>query len=77
MRLKITMAPTAEKFELPTNYNHLLQGLIYNQMDRALAEELHDASAKHVQQCSYPCTEDKASGLRSRRGAHASNGNRV
>ena len=42
MRLKITISPTAGSFELPTNYNHLLQGLIYNQMDQALAAELHD-----------------------------------
>ena len=47
MRLKIQLVPVNPKeVILPCNYNHLLQGLIYNQLDDYLATHIHDEGFK-------------------------------
>ncbi len=42
MRIRVTLAPEAGPLRVPVQYNHLLQGLIYANLDRALSRWLHD-----------------------------------
>lgn len=42
MRLRINLAAEGGPLSVPVQYNHLLQGLIYNNLDRALSEWLHE-----------------------------------
>ena len=42
MRLKISLKPENGYLRLPIQYNHLIQGLIYHNLDRALSEWLHE-----------------------------------
>ncbi len=42
MRLRIGLAAREASIEVPIQYNHLLQGLIYHNLDRALSEWLHE-----------------------------------
>ncbi len=41
MRLRITLEPHHLPLNLPIHYSHLLQGMIYNQLDNNLADWLH------------------------------------
>lgn len=42
MRLRISLRTENGSLRVPVQYNHLLQGLIYTNLDRALSEWLHD-----------------------------------
>jgi CRISPR-associated endoribonuclease Cas6 len=42
MRLRITLKPEAGSLRVSVQYNHLLQALIYANLDRALSQWLHD-----------------------------------
>src|SRR5918995_1057285 len=42
MRLRISLDPVCPSLRLPVQYNHLLQGLIYSNLDHALSEWLHE-----------------------------------
>ncbi len=42
MRLRITLKSEDGSLRVPIQYNHLLQGLIYANLDRALSEWLHE-----------------------------------
>ncbi len=42
MRLRVSLAAEEASLRLPIQYNHLLQGLIYNSLDRALSDWLHE-----------------------------------
>ena len=42
MRLRISLSPEGPFLRLPVQYNHLLQGLIYSNLDHALSEWLHE-----------------------------------
>lgn len=42
MRLRIILRTENGSLRVPVQYNHLLQGLIYTNLDRALSEWLHD-----------------------------------
>ena len=42
MRLRITLQSEDGSLRVPIQYNHLLQGLIYANLDRALSEWLHE-----------------------------------
>src|SRR5215212_2336557 len=42
MRLRISLYPEGPSLRLPVQYNHLLQGLIYSNLDHALSEWLHE-----------------------------------
>jgi CRISPR-associated endoribonuclease Cas6 len=42
MRLRISLCPESLSLRLPIQYNHLLQGLIYSNLDRLLSEWLHE-----------------------------------
>jgi CRISPR/Cas system endoribonuclease Cas6 (RAMP superfamily) len=42
MRLRISLSPEGPSLRLPVQYNHLLQGLIYSNLDHALSEWLHE-----------------------------------
>lgn len=43
MRLRIALVPDkSTSIKVPIQYNHLLQGLIYSNLDRALSEWLHE-----------------------------------
>jgi CRISPR-associated endoribonuclease Cas6 len=42
MRLRISLVAEEAPLLVPIQYNHLLQGLIYNNLDKALSEWLHE-----------------------------------
>ena len=42
MRLRISLETDEKSLRLPIHYNHLLQGLVYHNLDRALSEWLHE-----------------------------------
>ena len=42
MRLRINLYPEGHSLRLPVQYNHLVQGLIYSNLDHALSEWLHE-----------------------------------
>lgn len=42
MRLRISLRTEGKSLRVPIQYNHLLQGLIYHNLDRALSEWLHE-----------------------------------
>src|SRR5215213_4454754 len=42
MRLRISLTAEGRLLQLPIQYNHLLQGLIYSNLDHALSEWLHE-----------------------------------
>src|SRR5215210_3554239 len=42
MRLRVSLAAEEASLRLPIQYNHLLQGLIYNNLDQALSDWLHE-----------------------------------
>src|SRR5215212_4956256 len=42
MRLRISLYPEGPSLRLPVQYNHLLQGLIYSNLDHALSKWLHE-----------------------------------
>jgi CRISPR-associated endoribonuclease Cas6 len=42
MRLRISLSAEGRLLQVPIQYNHLLQGLIYTNLDRALSEWLHE-----------------------------------
>jgi CRISPR-associated endoribonuclease Cas6 len=42
MRLRISLAAEGGPLRVPIQYNHLLQGLVYHNLDRALSEWLHE-----------------------------------
>jgi len=42
MRLRISLRTESGSLRVPVQYNHLLQGVIYNNLDRALSEWLHE-----------------------------------
>jgi CRISPR-associated endoribonuclease Cas6 len=42
MRLRISLDSEGSSLRLPIQYNHLLQGLIYSNLDRVLSEWLHE-----------------------------------
>ncbi len=42
MRLRVSLAAEGGSLGVPVQYNHLLQGLIYTNLDRALSEWLHE-----------------------------------
>ena len=42
MRLRIGLTSEAHSLKLPIQHNHLLQGLIYANLDQALSEWLHN-----------------------------------
>jgi len=42
MRLRISLAAEEVPLRVPIQYNHLLQGLIYNNLDQALSNWLHE-----------------------------------
>lgn len=49
MRLRISLAAQGQTLRVPIQYNHLLQGLIYSNLDRALSEWLHEKGHAHGQ----------------------------
>lgn len=42
MRLRISLSSENSSLKLPIQYNHLLQGLIYNNLDQVLSNWLHE-----------------------------------
>ncbi|HEV8044280.1 MAG TPA: CRISPR-associated endoribonuclease Cas6, partial [Rubrobacter sp.] len=42
MRLRISLSGETGSLRVPIQYNHLLQGLIYHNLDRALSKWLHE-----------------------------------
>ena len=42
MRLRVSLEADGGSLRAPVHYNHLLQGLIYNNLDRALSKWLHE-----------------------------------
>ena len=42
MRLRISLSSENGPLQVPVQYNHLLQGLVYHNLDRALSEWLHE-----------------------------------
>src|SRR5215210_8214668 len=42
MRLRISLSAEGRLLQVPIQYNHLLQGLIYTNLDRALSKWLHE-----------------------------------
>ena len=42
MRLRISLSAEGRSLQVPVQYNHLLQGLIYTNLDRALSAWLHE-----------------------------------
>ncbi len=42
MRIKITFEPVNDVVKLSPNYNHILQGIIYLHIDKAIAKKVHD-----------------------------------
>src|SRR5215217_908532 len=42
MRLRISLASERSSLRFPIQYNHLLQGLIYNNLEQALASWVHE-----------------------------------
>ena len=42
MRLRLSLASEGASLQLPLQYNHLLQGLVYHNLDRALSRWLHE-----------------------------------
>ena len=42
MRLRISLSSENSSLSLPIQYNHLLQGLIYNNLDQVLSNWLHE-----------------------------------
>ncbi len=42
MRAVLQFAPSNAKLSLPLQYNSLIQGLIYRNLDRALSDQIHD-----------------------------------
>src|SRR5215213_2230087 len=42
MRLRISLSAEGRLLQVPIQYNHLLQGLIYTNLDHALSEWLHE-----------------------------------
>ncbi len=42
MRLRISLAAEGGSLRVPVQYNHLVQGLVYHNLDRALSEWLHE-----------------------------------
>ncbi len=49
MRLRITLRAGAGSLRIPVQYNHLLQGLIYSNLDDALSEWLHETGHPYGQ----------------------------
>lgn len=47
MRLKIRLAAGNDLLSLPVQYNNLVQGLIYNNLDHALSSWLHETGRTH------------------------------
>ncbi len=47
MRIKITFEPLAGVLELPPNYNHMLQGIIYRHLEGRLAARIHDGGLRY------------------------------
>ena len=46
IRLKINLEPFNEVILLPLHYNSILQGFIYRNLSRSLADSLHDEGAR-------------------------------
>ncbi|CAN5788322.1 hypothetical protein BH23ACT11_BH23ACT11_10350 [soil metagenome] len=42
MRLRISLSSENGPLQVPVQYNHLLQGLVYHNLDRVLSEWLHE-----------------------------------
>ena len=42
MRLRLSLAAGGASLQVPVQYNHLLQGLVYHNLDRALSRWLHE-----------------------------------
>ena len=42
MRLRISLVAEGGSMRIPVQYNHLVQGLVYHNLDRALSEWLHE-----------------------------------
>ncbi|MGC8893238.1 MAG: CRISPR-associated endoribonuclease Cas6 [candidate division WOR-3 bacterium] len=42
MQVKITFSPEKERITLPIQYNHILQGIVYRHLEKAIADNLHE-----------------------------------
>ncbi|MBX6423912.1 CRISPR-associated endoribonuclease Cas6 [Thermosulfurimonas sp. F29] len=42
MRIKLSLEPKEKTLILPVHYNHLIQGMIYRNLDQALAQKVHE-----------------------------------
>ena len=47
MRLKIALSNNRNTIKLPQHYNSIIQGFIYRNLDRAMAERLHEQGYKY------------------------------
>ncbi len=41
LRICVRFYPESGKFDIPTHYNHLIQGFVYRNLDEAMAEKYH------------------------------------
>ena len=70
MRLKISLSAREGKVWVPVQYNHLLQGLIYCNLDRALSEWLHEKGHVYGQRRFKLFTFSRLFGKRAARNGH-------
>ncbi len=48
MRLKLTFIPSSNQLCLPVHYNYLVQGMIYSNLEKSLANWLHNKGFKYL-----------------------------
>ena len=72
MRLRITLQSEDGSLRVPIQYNHLLQGLIYTNLDDALSEWLHEKGHAYGQRRFKLFTFSRLFGKREMRNGHIS-----
>ncbi len=70
MRLRISLMTENGSLRVPIQYNHLLQGLIYTNLDRALSEWLHEKGHAYGQRRFKLFTFSRLFGKREARNGH-------
>ncbi len=70
MRLRIRLAAEEGPLKVPVHYNHLLQGLVYNNLDQALSEWLHEEGHTYGQRRFKLFTFSRLFGKRETRNGH-------
>ena len=70
MRLRISLKTENGSLRVPVQYNHLVQGLIYHNLDRALSEWLHEKGHAYGQRRFKLFTFSRLFGKRAARNGH-------